>query len=68
MKKKNEKSKRLFTYKQTAFLYLLCGICWIVSGILNIMVESSYTFDFVVGIIFIIFSVLYLMVDKKSKK
>lgn len=60
-------SKRLLTFKQTAGLYLVCGVCWIISAILNVVANESPILDIVVGVVFITIGILYLIRDKKNK-
>ena len=62
-----KESKRLLTFKQTAGLYLVCGFCWIISAVLNVIADESPILDIVVGVVFIIIGVLYLIRDKKNK-
>ncbi len=62
-----KETKRLLTSYQTSFLYFLCGACWIMSALLNAVVEENPVFDIIVGILFIIIGVLYLLRGRKEK-
>ncbi len=65
--KKTKENKRLLTSYQNSFLYFLCGFCWIVSAILNKIAKESPVFDIIVGIVFIVIGVLYLLRGRKEK-
>lgn len=59
-KNEEKKRKRILTFKQTSFLYFLCGVCWIISGILKYVSKESPWFDIIVGLVFVIIGFLYL--------
>lgn len=64
--KKNNKNKRILSLKSTSILYFICGFCWIVSAILNVIAKEKYIFDFVLGLIFIIVGILYFVKYRKD--
>ena len=63
-----KENKRLLSYKATAILYFVCGACWIISAILNVIAKTKYIFDIIIGIVFILIGVLYLFKNKKENK
>ena len=52
--------------KVMALLYLLCSVCWIVSGILEVKAKTSGVLSFVVGGLLLLLAVFYFI--KSNKK
>ena len=66
--KENSKDKN--KYKIIAILYLLCAICWFISGIIDIKKDSSALFGYVdIGLfaVWTTFAIIYLKKMKESK-
>ena len=68
MKKKEVKNnKKVLNNKLIGILYLLCSICWIVSGILDTMSKSNGLLSYIVGGVLLILSIFYFYKVKKEK-
>lgn len=68
IKKENKKeNKRLLTSYQISFLCFLCSVCWIISAFLYKIAGENPVFDIIVGIVFIVIGVLYLLKGRKEK-
>ena len=65
-KEVKKENKRILSYKATAILYFVCSICWGISAVLNIIAKTSYVFDIVIGIVFLIIGILYLLKNNKQ--
>ena len=71
--KKNEKNKKQFKGLSNitiAILYLICGVAWLISGIINLKNNPSLLgyIDIVLAILWVILAVLYYIKYKKDKK
>jgi 1,4-dihydroxy-2-naphthoate octaprenyltransferase len=61
-----KKTKLIINSKLTAILYFICGACWIISAIFYIAAKQKPIFDFVIGFVFIVVGILYLVKDKRD--
>ncbi|MBR4178741.1 MAG: LPXTG cell wall anchor domain-containing protein [Bacilli bacterium] len=74
MKKKEVKTtnkkeeKKTINKKTVAMLYLLCSLCWLISGVFEVKADTSGTLSFIVGGILLILGFIYYYLFKKSQK
>ena len=50
-----------------AILYLLCSICWLVSGVMEVKAKTSGVLSFVVGGLLLLLAIFYFYKDSKQK-
>jgi len=63
-----KKSGRILSYRVTALLYLVCAICWFISGALSYVAEESFAFDIVIGTAFLAIGIIYACNIKKDRQ
>lgn len=67
-KKEVKEDKKSINKKTIALLYLLCSICWLVSGFFELKADSNGTFSFIVGGALFALAIVYFYLHKKSLK
>ena len=69
VKEVKKEEKKLLSDLKIAILYIVCALCWLISGILEYVASKKIPYlDIVITIVLVVLAVVYFKKDKKNKK
>ena len=67
VKLEKKEERKLLSDKNIAILYLVCALCWLVSGIFEYIGNKKIPYlDIIITVLLIVFSIIYFKKHKNS--